>query len=119
MADQAESSSSRAPQEASQTSSDSQQEESTTETCAKCLTPETNTDPDPETPNLLKPCTKCHTTKYCSRDCTKADFKQHKKVCAKLAQAYAESGAYKAPVRSRAPPKEGFRGGLQKWQFDT
>lgn len=84
--------------------------------CASCSKPETVTDPD-EQP-VLKACSKCHTTLYCSRDCTKSDFKQHKKVCAKQAQAYAESAEFK-PIARRAPPKENFRGGLQKWQFDT
>ncbi|KAL6883163.1 hypothetical protein HDV57DRAFT_495578 [Trichoderma longibrachiatum] len=31
----------------------------------------------------LKKCAKCQTTPYCSRDCQKADWKQHKKVCGK------------------------------------
>lgn len=29
----------------------------------------------------LKKCAKCQTTLYCSRDCQKADWKAHKKVC--------------------------------------
>ncbi|KAF2811550.1 uncharacterized protein BDZ99DRAFT_372266, partial [Mytilinidion resinicola] len=66
----------------------------------------------------LKDCTKCHSVSYCGRDCQKADMKKHKKVCAAAAQAYAQTANVR-PVTSRAPPKEGFRGGLQKWQFDT
>lgn len=30
----------------------------------------------------LKHCAKCQTTQYCSRECQKQDWKQHKKVCA-------------------------------------
>ncbi|KAK6579836.1 hypothetical protein PZA11_007544 [Diplocarpon coronariae] len=66
----------------------------------------------------LKPCTKCQSVKYCSRDCQKADFKKHKKECAKAAQIYAQNADIKMAAPSRAP-KDGFRGGLQKWQFDT
>ncbi|KAK3343547.1 hypothetical protein B0T25DRAFT_554606 [Lasiosphaeria hispida] len=31
----------------------------------------------------LKHCAKCSVTQYCSRDCQKADWKSHKKVCGK------------------------------------
>jgi hypothetical protein len=55
---------------------------------------------------------------YCSRECTKAHYKIHKKECAKLAQEYSKTAVFKPAVRSSAP-KEGFKGGLQKWQFDT
>ncbi|KAK7943092.1 MYND domain protein, partial [Apiospora aurea] len=34
----------------------------------------------------LKKCSKCQTTLYCSRDCQKADWKSHKKVCNSNAQ---------------------------------
>ncbi|KAE9373629.1 hypothetical protein N431DRAFT_438855 [Stipitochalara longipes BDJ] len=80
--------------------------------CASCSAPET----DPENP--LKPCAKCQTIRYCSRDCQKKDWKLHKKVCATAAQIYAQNANLK-PAAPRAPKKEGHRGGLQKWQFDT
>jgi hypothetical protein len=80
--------------------------------CACCSTAET----DPEKP--LKPCAKCQTVRYCSRDCQKKDWKLHKKVCATAAQIYAQNANIK-PAAPRAPKKEGHRGGLQKWQFDT
>ena len=83
-------------------------------TCANCSKPETS--PDPETPTL-KPCITCKSVLYCSRDCKKAHQKQHKKVCASLAQEYSKTADIK--MASRAPPKESHRGGLQKWQFDT
>jgi len=83
-----------------------------TNKCASCNAPEA----DPEKP--LKPCTKCQTVRYCSRDCQKKDFKVHKKICAAAAQIYAQNANLK-PAAPRAPKKEGHRGGLQKWQFDT
>ncbi|KAL6856773.1 hypothetical protein J3F83DRAFT_751768 [Trichoderma novae-zelandiae] len=35
----------------------------------------------------LKKCAKCQTTPYCSRDCQKADWKKHRKVCGKAQEA--------------------------------
>ncbi|CAD0098330.1 unnamed protein product, partial [Aureobasidium mustum] len=66
----------------------------------------------------LKACTACKSVFYCSRECTKAHYKAHKKECAKLAQEYSKTAVFKPVVRSSAP-KEGHKGGLQKWQFDT
>ncbi|KAF1851614.1 uncharacterized protein K460DRAFT_362375 [Cucurbitaria berberidis CBS 394.84] len=50
------------------------------ETCANCKKTAASA-------NLttLKACAKCKTTQYCGRDCQKADWKTHKKVCAKNA----------------------------------
>lgn len=75
------------------------------------------TSPDPET-KPLKPCSKCKSVSYCSKECQKTDFKKHKKDCAGLAQVYAQTADLKPAPRPKAP-KDGFRGGLQKWQFDT
>jgi hypothetical protein len=83
-----------------------------TNKCASCNALEA----DPEKP--LKPCAKCQTVRYCSRDCQKKDFKVHKKICAAAAQIYAQNANLK-PAAPRVPKKEGHRGGLQKWQFDT
>ncbi|KAH7391651.1 hypothetical protein BKA64DRAFT_725208 [Cadophora sp. MPI-SDFR-AT-0126] len=115
-----ESSSSNGPSQ-NTTNTDSQAESSTPstsntpslKTCTTCSKPS----PDPET-KPLKPCTKCQSVQYCSKECQKADFKNHKKDCAKKAQIYAQTADIKLAAPSRAP-KDGFRGGLQKWQFDT
>jgi splicing suppressor protein 51 len=45
--------------------------------------------------NPLKRCAKCQTTSYCSRECQKADWKNHKKVCASNT-----AGSTKAAVSS-------------------
>ncbi|KAI4766809.1 hypothetical protein E4T52_00755 [Aureobasidium sp. EXF-3400] len=82
-------------------------------TCAQCNKPEE----DPEN-KPLKACSTCKSVHYCSRECTKAHYKVHKKECAKLAQEYSKTAVFKPAVRSSAP-KEGHKGGLQKWQFDT
>jgi hypothetical protein len=80
--------------------------------CANCHKAES----DPEKP--LKPCSKCQSVNYCSRDCQKLGWKQHKKTCATAAQIYAQTANLKMAAPS-VPKKDGHRGGLQKWQFDT
>ena len=82
--------------------------------CAHCGKPETDPEEKP-----LKPCAKCKSVNYCTRDCLKADFKVHKKVCAKLSAEYAKTADFKMVSRTVPAKKEGHRGGLQKWQFDT
>jgi hypothetical protein len=79
----------------------------TTPSCAQCSkTAETA---------LLKQCLKCHSVWYCGKDCQKAHFKTHKKVCAGLAQEYSKANEPK--MASRAPARGGDRDrGLQKWQ---
>jgi len=78
--------------------------------CSQCKKPET----DPEKP--FKPCSKCQTEKYCSRDCQKAAWKVHKKVCGEKAQAYATSANLKMDA-PRVIKKEGFRGGKSFLRF--
>ncbi|KAI0436916.1 putative MYND domain protein [Xylaria telfairii] len=58
----------------------------------------------------LKRCAKCSTTLYCSRNCQKADWKTHKKICGK--QAHERQGAgseSSAAATALSPPK-----GLEK-----
>ena len=43
--------------------------------CQTCKKPESESTP-------LKRCARCHQTRYCSRDCQKAEWKTHKKACA-------------------------------------
>lgn len=85
-------------------SSSSSRDTAASSQCTQCKKPET----DPEKP--FKPCSKCQTERYCSRDCQKSAWKLHKKVCGEKAQAYAAT----ANLRMDAPrpvKKEGFRGG--------
>lgn len=47
--------------------------------------------PEPKD-NSLKQCAKCRAEHYCSRECQKADWKKHNKVCAQLAAESAKQG---------------------------
>ncbi|EPE33210.1 HIT/MYND zinc finger-like protein [Glarea lozoyensis ATCC 20868] len=85
--------------------------------CAHCKKTPPNSTSTEESP--LKPCPKCHTTLYCSRQCQKDGYKTHKKVCASLAQEYSRTADLKMESAGSRAVKEGHRGGLQKWQFDT
>ncbi|KAF2877396.1 hypothetical protein BDV95DRAFT_559150 [Massariosphaeria phaeospora] len=69
-----------------------------------------------QSPASLKQCLKCHSVSYCTKDCQKAAFKVHKKVCASLAQAYTKAHEPKMESRSTASAKGARDRGLQKWQ---
>ncbi|OAQ57975.1 MYND domain-containingprotein [Purpureocillium lilacinum] len=58
----------------------------------------------------LKRCEKCSTTPYCSRECQKADWKAHKKVCGKRAEA-TTSIQDGCRTTNLSPPK-GLEGGV-------
>ncbi|KAF2430726.1 hypothetical protein EJ08DRAFT_679011 [Tothia fuscella] len=74
-----------------------------TRQCGKCAKAETSL----KVP--LKPCAKCNTGSYCSRDCQTADWKLHKKVCASNAAAErtrAEEAAKSAPATTFEEPAQ-------------
>ena len=52
-------------------------------TCSYCLGTARLTDPAKPLPPLMK-CASCKVTVYCSRECQKADWKRHRKVCSAL-----------------------------------
>merc|ERR1711939_267110 len=103
----------------SSSSSNPSQHTGLTSTQGESSSSSSSSTPAPKTCTACsKPCLKCQSVQYCSKECQKADFKNHKKECAKKAQIYAQTADIKLAAPNRAP-KDGFRGGLQKWQFDT
>ncbi|KAF2031378.1 hypothetical protein EK21DRAFT_110980 [Setomelanomma holmii] len=93
------------PEPSESSSAPSQQ----TPVCARCS----------KSSESLKQCLKCHSVSYCDKDCQKAHFKTHKKVCASLAQEYVKANEPKMASRSTASARGARDRGLQKWQFDT
>ncbi|CAG7555004.1 unnamed protein product [Fusarium equiseti] len=54
----------------------------------------------------LKRCAKCSSESYCSRECQKADWKNHKKVCGK--QGSSASASASASTSTRGSPPKGL-----------
>ncbi|KAI1148153.1 putative MYND domain protein [Nemania diffusa] len=52
----------------------------------------------------LKKCAKCSTTLYCSRDCQKAHWKAHKKICGKQAHEPPKAGTVLSPPKGLDTP---------------
>ncbi|KAI4610586.1 uncharacterized protein J4E87_010762 [Alternaria ethzedia] len=69
-----------------ETSTTSTSESEMPSNCARCNKAEADTEK-----GTLQRCAKCKTTPYCSRDCQKDDWKNHKKICAQQAQANANA----------------------------
>lgn len=71
----------------------------TTAQCANCA--KTQSDPDVN----LKRCAKCHTTRYCSRECQKTNWKIHKRLCASYATSASSNTAPNSTGPGDAPPQ--------------
>ncbi|KAH8588984.1 hypothetical protein B0O99DRAFT_600355 [Bisporella sp. PMI_857] len=71
--------------------------------CSACPSTEAESKP-------FKPCSKCQSEAYCSRDCQKSHWKTHKKVCPERAQAWAQTANLKMGG-GRRETREGHRGG--------
>jgi len=56
----------------------------------------------------LKRCAKCQTTHYCSRECQKADWKEHKRVCA--SNATSATSISNGPHTNFSPPMSASAG---------
>lgn len=61
--------------------------------CNTCTMPSTEAHP-------LKRCAKCKTQWYCSRECQKIDWKDHKQICSKNASETAQASAPPRPSNS-------------------
>ena len=71
------------------------------ESCTSCHKPSSEV--------TLKRCAKCSTTPYCSRDCQKADWKAHKKICGRQSTSAAAGSSPSTGTTRGSPPK-----GLEK-----
>lgn len=58
----------------------------------------------------LKRCAKCSITPYCSRDCQKADWKVHKKICGR--QSDAKTSASDGAATANLSPPKGLEQGV-------
>src|ERR1700722_699937 len=62
----------------------------------------------PELPHPLKRCAKCQTTLYCSRECQKDDWKNHKRICSSQAASHQHSTPIDRPQQSTGRHNPGF-----------